>query len=283
MNTVTLNNGVAMPVLGLGVYQIDDASLCEQIVRDALRAGYRLIDTAAAYGNEEAVGRAVKRSGVPREDIFITTKVWVQDFSYEKTKRAVAASLEKLDMAYVDLVLLHQQLSDYYGSWRALQELCRQGTVRAIGVSNFYPDRLADLCENADILPAVNQIECHPFYQRAYDLDVMNKLRVAPMAWGPFAEGGHDIWNNPILKKIAAKHGKTVAQVALRFTLQRGVIVIPKTVHKDRLIENMAVWDFELDGEDISQIAALDTGRTEIIDHLTVHMVQFLNRHKIHE
>lgn len=283
MNTVTLNNGVAMPVLGLGVYQIDDASLCEQIVRDALRAGYRLIDTAAAYGNEEAVGRAVKRSGVPREDIFITTKVWVQDFGYEKTKRAVAASLEKLDMAYVDLVLLHQQLSDYYGSWRALQELCRQGTVRAIGVSNFYPDRLADLCENADILPAVNQIECHPFYQRAYDLDVMNKLRVAPMAWGPFAEGGHDIWNNPILKKIAAKHGKTVAQVALRFTLQRGVIVIPKTVHKDQLIENMAVWDFELDGEDISQIAALDTGRTEIIDHLTVHMVQFLNRHKIHE
>ena len=283
MNTVTLNNGVAMPVLGLGVYQIDDASLCEQIVRDALRAGYRLIDTAAAYGNEEAVGRAVKRSGVPREDIFITTKVWVQDFGYEKTKRAVAASLEKLDMAYVDLVLLHQQLSDYYGSWRALQELCRQGTVRAIGVSNFYPDRLADLCENADILPAVNQIECHPFYQRAYDLDVMKKLHVAPMAWGPFAEGGHDIWNNPVLKGIAAKHGKTVAQVALRFTLQRGVIVIPKTVHKDRLIENMAVWDFELDGEDMSQIAALDTGRTEIIDHLTVHMVQFLNRHKIHE
>lgn len=283
MNTVTLNNGVVMPVLGLGVYQIDDASLCEQIVRDALRAGYRLIDTDAAYGNEEAVGRAVKRSGVPREDIFITTKVWVQDFGYEKTKRAVAASLEKLDMAYVDLVLLHQQLSDYYGSWRALQELCRQGTVRAIGVSNFYPDRLADLCENADILPAVNQIECHPFYQRAYDLDVMKKLRVAPMAWGPFAEGGHDIWNNPILKKIAAKHGKTVAQVALRFTLQRGVIVIPKTVHKDRLIENMAVWDFELDGEDMSQITALDTGRTEIIDHLTVDMVQFLNRHKIHE
>lgn len=283
MNTVTLNNGVVMPVLGLGVYQIDDASLCEQIVRDALRAGYRLIDTAAAYGNEEAVGRAVKRSGVPREDIFITTKVWVQDFGYEQTKRAVAASLEKLDMDYVDLVLLHQQLSDYYGSWRALQELCRQGSVRAIGVSNFYPDRLADLCENADILPAVNQIECHPFYQRAYDLDVMKKLRVAPMAWGPFAEGGHDIWNNPILKKIAAKHGKTVAQVALRFTLQRGVIVIPKTVHKDRLIENMAVWDFKLDGEDISQIAALDTGRTEIIDHLTVDMVQFLNRHKIHE
>lgn len=283
MNTVTLNNGVAMPILGLGVFQIDDASRCEQIVRDALRAGYRLIDTAAAYGNEEAVGRAVKRSGIPREDIFITTKVWVQDFGYEQTKRAVAASLEKLDMPYIDLVLLHQQLSDYYGSWRALQELCRQGSVRAIGVSNFYPDRLADLCENADILPAVNQIECHPFYQRAYDLDVMKKLHVAPMAWGPFAEGGHDIWNNPILKGIAAKHGKTVAQVALRFTLQRGVIVIPKTVHKNRLIENMDVWDFELNGEDMSQIAALDTGRTEIIDHLNLDVVQFLNRHKIHE
>ena len=283
MNTVTLSNGVAMPALGLGVFQIDDASLCEQIVLDALHAGYRLIDTAAAYGNEEAVGRAVRKSGVPREDIFITTKVWVQDFGYEQTKRAVAASLQKLDTPYIDLVLLHQQLSDYYGSWRALQELCRQGTIRAIGVSNFYPDRLADLCENADILPAVNQIECHPFYQRAYDLDVMKKLHVAPMAWGPFAEGGHDIWNHPVLKSIAAKHGKTVAQVSLRFTLQRGVIVIPKTVHKDRLIENMDVWDFELDSEDMSQIAVLDTGRTGIIDHLNINVVQFLNRHKIHE
>ena len=281
MNTVTLNNGVAMPMLGLGVYQIDDASLCEQIVRDALRAGYRLIDTAAAYGNEEAVGRAVKRSGVPREDIFITTKVWVQDFGYEKTKRAVAASLEKLDMAYVDLVLLHQQLSDYYGSWRALQELCRQ---EASGPSAFpsipigwptsakTPISSRPLTKsNAIPLPARLRPGRH------------EKAARRTMAWGPFAEGGHDIWNNPILKKIAAKHGKTVAQVALRFTLQRGVIVIPKTVHKDRLIENMAVWDFELDVEDMSQIAALDTGRTEIIDHLTVHMVQFLNRHKIYE
>ena len=283
MNTVTLNNDVVMPLLGLGVYQVDDASLCEQIILNAQSAGYRLIDTAAAYGNEEAVGRAVRKSGVPREDIFITTKVWVQDFGYEKTKQAVAASLQKLGTGYIDLVLLHQQLSDYYGSWRALQELCRQGTLRTIGVSNFYPDRLADLCENADIIPAVNQIECHPFYQRAYDLEVMKKLHVTPMAWGPFAEGGHDIWNNPVLKDIASKHGKTVAQIALRFNAQRGVVVIPKTVHKDRLLENMDIWDFELDGDDMAQIAALDTGRTEIIDHLNVDVVQFLNRHKIHE
>lgn len=283
MKSVLLNTGISMPVIGLGVFQVDDASRCEQIVLDALHAGYRLIDTAAAYGNEEAVGRAVKRSGIPRKDIFITTKVWVQDFGYEKTKNAVAASLKKLDMPYVDLVLLHQQLSDYYGSWRALQELCRDGYIRSIGVSNFYPDRLADLCENADILPSVNQIECHPFYQRACDLEVMKKLHVVPMAWGPFAEGGHDIWNNPVLKKIAAKHGKTIAQVALRFNVQRGVIVIPKTIHKDRLVENMDIWNFELDTEDMSQIAALDTGRTEIIDHLAVDVVQFLNRHKIHD
>ena len=283
MNKVTLNNGISMPMLGLGVYQINDASLCEQIVRKALRAGYRLIDTAAAYGNEEAVGKAVKNSGLSRQDIFITTKIWVQDFGYEKTKQAVAASLRKLGTDYIDLVLLHQQLSDYYGSWRALQELCRQGTIRAIGVSNFYPDRLADLCENADIIPAVNQIECHPFYQRARDLEVMKKLHVAPMAWGPFAEGGHDIWNNTVLKDLASKHGKTVAQIALRFNVQRGVIVIPKTVHKDRLLENMDIWDFELDGDDMAQIAALDTGRTEIIDHLNVDVVQFLNRHTIHD
>ena len=283
MNKVTLNNGISMPMLGLGVYQINDASLCEQIVRKALRAGYRLIDTAAAYGNEEAVGKAVKNSGLSRQDIFITTKIWVQDFGYEKTKQAVAASLRKLGTDYIDLVLLHQQLSDYYGSWRALQELCRQGTIRAIGVSNFYPDRLADLCENADIIPAVNQIECHPFYQRARDLEVMKKLHVAPMAWGPFAEGGHDIWNNTVLKDRASKHGKTVAQIALRFNVQRGVIVIPKTVHKDRLLENMDIWDFELDGDDMAQIAALDTGRTEIIDHLNVDVVQFLNHHTIHD
>ena len=275
MNTVTLNNGVVMPMLGLGVYQIDDASLCEQIVRDALRAGYRLIDTAAAYGNEEAVGRAVKRSGVPREDIFITTKVWVQDFGYEKTKRAVAASLEKLDMAYVDLVLLHQQLSDYYGSWRALQELCRQGSVRAIGVSNFYPDRLADLCENADILPAVNQIECHPFYQRAYDLDVMNKLRVAPMAWGPFAEGRKDFFTHPVLQRIGTAHHKTAAQAALRFLLQKDIVVIPKSVHKDRMVQNLDIFDFSLSDSEMKELEGLDEKESLFFSHYDPKMVEW--------
>lgn len=283
MQSIQLNNGISIPIIGLGVFQIDNGSICESIVIDALNAGYRLIDTAATYGNEEAVGQAVKKSGISRQDIFITTKVWVQDFGYEKTKKAVYASLKKLGGDYIDMVLLHQQLSDYYGSWRALQELYRKGIIRAIGVSNFYPDRLADLCANADIIPAVNQIECHPFYQRENDLQAMKELHVTPMAWGPFAEGGHDIWNNPVLKAISKKHHKTIAQVALRFTLQRGVIVIPKTVHKDRLIENMDIWDFSLDEEDIAAIAALDTGRTEIIDHLDIHTVQFLNRHTIHD
>ncbi|GFI32955.1 glyoxal reductase [Lachnospiraceae bacterium] len=283
MEFVTLNNGTKMPAEGLGVFQIEDLADCERVVVEALEAGYRMIDTAASYGNEEAVGKAVKKSGIPREDIFISTKVWVQDFGYEKTKKAVLASLEKLDMEYADLILLHQQLSDYYGSWRALEELCREGKIRAIGVSNFYPDRLADLCVNAEIPPAVNQIECHPFYQREYDLAVMKDLGVLPMAWAPFAEGGQDIWNNDVLKKIGSKYGKSVAQTALRFNIQRGVVVIPKTVHKERMIENLSVWDFTLSEEDMEQIKALDTGHTEIIDHLKIDMVKFLNQHKIHD
>ena len=283
MEFVILNNGTKMPAEGLGVFQIEDLADCERVVVEALEAGYRMIDTAASYGNEEAVGKAVKKSGIPREDIFISTKVWVQDFGYEKTKKAVLASLEKLDMEYADLVLLHQQLSDYYGSWRALEELCREGKIRAVGVSNFYPDRLADLCVNAEIPPAVNQIECHPFYQREYDLAVMKDLGVLPMAWAPFAEGGQDIWNNDVLKKIGSKYGKSVAQTALRFNIQRGVVVIPKTVHKERMIENLSVWDFTLSEEDMEQIKALDTGHTEIIDHLKIDMVKFLNQHKIHD
>lgn len=283
MEFVTLNNGVKMPAEGLGVFQIEDLAECERVVMEALEGGYRMIDTAASYGNEEAVGKAVKKSGIPREDIFISTKVWVQDFGYEKTRKAVLTSLEKLDMEYVDLVLLHQQLSDYYGSWRALEELCREGKIRAVGVSNFYPDRLADLCVNAEIPPAVNQIECHPFYQREYDLAVMKDLGVFPMAWAPFAEGGHDIWNNDVLKKIGSKYGKSVAQTALRFNIQRGVIVIPKTVHKERMGENLDVWNFTLSAEDMEQIKSLDTGHTEIIDHLKIDMVKFLNQHKIHD
>ncbi|MDE7288621.1 MAG: aldo/keto reductase [Oscillospiraceae bacterium] len=283
MEKIKLNNGVEIPAEGFGVYQIEDNNVCEQAVSEALEAGYRMIDTASSYINEKAVGRAVKNSGIPRGEIFVTTKVWVQDFGYENTKKSVMSSLEKLDMDYVDMVLLHQQMSDYYGSWRALQELYKEGKIRVIGVSNFYPDRLADLCVNAEIPPAVNQIECHPFYQREYDIKVMNDLGVAPMAWAPLAEGGHNIWNDPVLNGIAEKYGKTAAQVALKFNAQRGVIVIPKTVHKNRMVENIGIWDFELSAEDMDNIRQLDTGRTEIIDHLNIDIVKFLNQHKIHD
>ena len=283
MQYTRLINGVEMPMEGLGVFQIEDQALCEQVVSDALKAGYRMIDTASSYGNEEAVGKAVRKSGIPREEIFVCTKVWVQDFGYDNTKKAVLTSLEKLNMEYVDLVLLHQQMADYYGSWSALQELYKAGKIKAIGVSNFYPDRLVDLFVNAEIPPAVNQIECHPFYQRAYDLAVMKDLGVAPMAWAPLAEGGHDIWNHAILQSIGERYGKSIAQVALRFNLQRGVIVIPKTVHPDRMAENIDIWDFELSVEDMARIGELDTGRTEIIDHRDVNIVKFLNQHKIHD
>lgn len=283
MQSIRLNNSVEMPMEGLGVFQIEDQSVCEQVVLDALEAGYRMIDTASSYGNEEAVGKAIKKSGISRREIFVCTKVWVQDFGYENTKKAVLTSLEKLDMEYIDLILLHQQMADYYGSWRALQELYKEGKIKAIGVSNFYPDRLVDLFVNAEIPPAVNQIECHPFYQREYDLSVMKDLGVAPMAWAPLAEGGHDIWNHAVLKSIAEKYGKSVAQVALRFNVQRGVIVIPKTVHQSRMVENFGIWDFELSAEDMDRIKELDTGRTEIIDHLSVDIVKFLNQHKIHD
>ena len=283
MEYVILNNGMKMPLEGLGVYQIEDFDTCKKVVLEALQAGYRMIDTASSYNNEEAVGEAMAESGIERKEIFLSTKVWVQDFGYENTKKAVLASLRKLKVDYIDLVLLHQQLSDYYGSWRALEDFCREGKIKAIGVSNFYPDRLTDLCVNAEIVPAVNQIECHPFYQREYDLAVMKDLDVMPMAWAPLAEGGHDIWNNAVLKAIGAKYNKTLAQVVLRFNIQRGVIVIPKTVHQNRMVENMNIWDFELSQEDMNEIRKLDTGKTEIIDHLNVDIVKFLNQYKIHD
>lgn len=283
MEKIKLNNSVEIPLTGLGVFQIEDQEACEKVVLEALKAGYRLIDTAASYANEEAVGKAIKKSGIARGEIFVSTKVWVQDFGYENTKGAVHSSLKKLNLEYVDMVLLHQQMGDYYGSWRALQEFYKEGKIKVIGVSNFYPDRLVDLYVNAEIPPAVNQIECHPFYQREYDLAVMKDLGVAPMAWAPLAEGGHDIWNHAVLKSIAEKYGKTIAQVALRFNLQRGVIVIPKTVHQNRMAENMDVWDFELSAEDMDSIRKLDTGHSGIIDHLDINIVKFLNQHKIHD
>ena len=275
---VKLNNGIEMPMEGLGVYQVPDLAECEQAVSDALKAGYRLIDTAAGYNNEEAVGTAIRKSGIPREEIFVTTKIWVADFGDDKTPAAVERALNKLDIEYIDLVLLHQAMSDYYGAWRALEKEYEKGRIKAIGVSNFYPDRLVDLCENVRIIPAVNQVECHPFYQKEYDLEVMKELGVAPMACAPFAEGGHDIWNNPVLKGIAEKHGKTVAQVTLRWNVQRGVIVIPKSVHQNRIVENMDIWDFELDTEDMKKISTLDTGKTEIFDHYDIKLVRLCNQ-----
>ncbi|MFR9148607.1 MAG: aldo/keto reductase [Hungatella sp.] len=277
MQTVKLSNGMEMPMVGIGVYQVPDAAQCEQSVLDAFEAGYRLVDTAEGYMNEEAVGSALKKSGLNRDEVFITSKIWIANFGYEKTKRAYNAALKRLDMEYMDLVLLHQSLSDYYGAWRALEELYKEGRIRAIGVSNFYPERLTDLCMNAEIKPMVNQIECHPFFQRETDLECAKHFGVLLEAWAPFAEAGRGIFTNEILNGISKKYGKTVAQVILRWNVQRGVVVIPKSVHKERIEENINIFDFTLTDEDMTAIAALDTGHTEIIDHYDWKIAEFLN------
>lgn len=277
MQTVKLSNGMEMPMVGIGVYQVPDAAQCEQSVLDAFEAGYRLVDTAEGYMNEEAVGSALKKSGLNRDEVFITSKIWITNFGYEKTKRAYDAALKRLDMEYMDLVLLHQSLSDYYGAWRALEELYKEGRIRAIGVSNFYPERLTDLCMNAEIKPMVNQIECHPFFQRETDLECAKHFGVQLEAWAPFAEADRGIFTNEILNGISKKYGKTVAQVILRWNVQRGVVVIPKSVHKERIEENINIFDFTLTDEDMTAIAALDTGHTEIIDHYDWKIAEFLN------
>ncbi len=259
MHTVTLNNGVRMPLLGFGVYQIPDAEQCENAVYDALTAGYRLIDTAAGYLNEEAVGRAIKRSGVPREELFITTKLWVQDAGYERAKLAFAKSLKKLQLDYLDLYLIHQPFGDYYGAWRAMEDLYREGKIKAIGVSNFLPDRLMDLIVHHEIVPAVNQVETHPFYQQTESAAFMKEQGVQHQSWAPFAEGRNDMFGNEALTAIAEKHNKTVAQVVLRWLVQREVVAIPKSVRKERIVENFDIFDFELSADDIEQISALDT------------------------
>ena len=282
MQTVCLNNGVQMPLEGFGVFQVPDAAQCEQAVSDALEAGYRLIDTAAAYMNEEAVGNAIRTSGIPRKDLFITTKLWVQDAGYESAKKAFETSLNKLGLEYLDLYLIHQPFHDYYGAWRAMEDLYKEGRIRAIGVSNFYPDRLVDLCVNAEIIPAVNQVECHPFFQQKDALKVMKEYGVQPEAWGPFAEGKNNFFQNPILAEIAAKYGKSVAQVALRWNVQRGVVVIPKSVHKERIQENFNIWDFELSDKDMETISDMDIGHSEIINHFTADTAKWLNGLKIH-
>ena len=270
-----LNNGVQMPILGFGVYQIP-AEQTEQAVADALAAGYRSLDTAAAYGNEEAVGRAIQTSGIPRTELFVTTKLWIQDPGEENAKRAFGSSLERLGFDYVDLYLIHQPLGDYYSSWRAMQELHREGLIRAIGVSNFYPDRLVDLIDHNEVTPAVNQIETHPFFQRAAEQAFMRERGVQIESWGPFAEGRNNLFFDPTLTDVGAAHGKTVAQVVVRWLIQRGVVVIPKSVRAERMRENIDVFDFELTDDEMTRIAALDTGTTLFFDHRDPEMVSRL-------
>ena len=268
MQYLSLQNGVKMPLEGFGVFQVDDLSLCERAVSDAIECGYPPFDTAYSYRNESAVGAAIKKSGIAREEFFITTKAYIQQTGYEKTMKAVYDSLDALGTEYIDLYLVHMPFGDYYGSWRAMEELCRQGLIRAIGVSNFLPDRLMDLCYNAEIIPQVNQIELHPHYQREEELRLMRALGVQPQAWAPFAEGMKGMFSEPVLTEIARRHGKSVPQVILRWHLQRGVSVIPKSVHKERMRENMDVWDFELDGDDMALIGTLDKNRPSMLDPL---------------
>lgn len=283
IETVKLNNGVEMPLEGFGVFQVPDPAVCEQAVLDAIATGYRLIDTAAAYMNEEAVGKAIAKCGVPREELFITTKLWVQDASHEGAKKAIETSLRKLGLTYIDLYLIHQPMGDYIGAYRAMEEAYKEGKLKAIGVCNFYPNRLADLCETVDVMPAVNQVELHPFFQQESALALMKEYGVVPEAWGPFAEGNHGIFTHPVLTAIGQKYGKTAAQVALRWNVQRGVVVIPKSVHKERMEQNMDIWNFQLTDEDMAEIAKLDIGHSEIVDHSAPGFVKMLHGMKIHD
>ena len=282
MGFITLSNGMRMPQLGYGTLQIPDAD-CERCVRDALETGYRLIDTAASYQNEHGVGLALKNAALPRSEFFVTTKLWVQDAGYESAKRAVEASLNRLGLDHIDLYLVHHPFGDYYGAWRAMEELYRQGVLRAIGVCNFDDARLADLCLNSEIRPMVNQLELHPFHAQPSALATMQRYHVQPEAWGPLFEGQRNIFRNPVLAKIAQKYGRTVAQVALRWNIQRGVVVIPKAVQKEQMEENFRIWDFELAPEDLKKIGTLDLGRSEIINYTSACTAKNLNEWKIHE
>jgi 2,5-diketo-D-gluconate reductase A len=281
MNNVVLNNGVQMPLLGFGVYQITDADECELSVYEALQTGYRLIDTAAAYGNEEAVGRAIKRSGVAREEIFVTTKLWVSDAGYERAKQAFERSLQRLQLDYLDLYLIHHPYGDVYGSWRAMEELYREGKIRAIGVSNFQPDRLMDLIVHNEVVPAVNQVETRPFHQQVEAQQFMRENNVQIESWGPFAEGRNNIFHNELLLSIAGKYWKSVAQVILRWLTQREVVVIPKSVRKERIVENFRIFDFELSAEDMEAVATLDTKQSLFFDHRDPKMVKMLGEVKL--
>lgn len=288
MEYVTLNTGAKMPLEGFGVYQIPDAKQCEQVIYDAIKTGYRLLDTAAAYMNEEAVGRGVARAIadglVSRDDLFITTKVWVQDIKTEETAyEAVKTSLKMLNMSYVNLVLLHQPMGDYFAGYRGIEKAYREGLVKAIGVSNFYPAVLTNLCLNVDVIPAVNQVELHPFFAQADAIENMKKLGVAPQAWGPLAEGKHGIFTDPVLTAIGKKYGKSAAQVVLRWNVQRGVSILPKSVHVERMQQNLDIWDFSLTDEEMSQISSKDLGHSEIVDHSAPSFVEMLSSLKVHE
>lgn len=273
MKTVRLNNGIEMPMEGFGVFQIPEDS-CEQVVKDAIDLGYRLIDTASSYQNEKAVGRAIASCDVPREELFITTKAYIQQMGYKKTKQAFQESLDNLGLQYLDLYLIHMPFGDYYGSWKALEELYREGKVRAIGVCNFLPDRLLDLYYNAEITPQINQIERHPHYQRKEDLVIMDELKVQPQAWAPFAEGLKGMFDEPILKEIAEKYDKTVAQIILRWNVQQGVIVIPKSVHRERMRENLDIWNFKIEDDDMERIGSLDKNCPSMLDTRKVSEVK---------
>lgn len=275
MEYVKLNNGIEMPILGYGVYQVTPEE-CERCVSDAISVGYRLIDTAQAYGNEEGVGNAIRKSSIPRKDLFITTKVWISNAGYEKAKASIEESLQKLQTDYIDLLLIHQPFNDYYGTYRAMEEANKTGKVRAIGVSNFYPDRFVDLAEFCEIKPAVNQMETHVFNQQRKLREVMQKYGTELMAWGPFAEGRNDFFTNGTLAAIGVKYGKSVAQVALRFLIQRGIIVIPKSTHKERMIENFNVFDFSLTEREMTVIAALDNEKSLFFSHYDPEMVKWL-------
>ncbi|KQU25058.1 MULTISPECIES: aldo/keto reductase [Priestia] len=283
MHTVTLNNGVEMPILGFGVYQIDDEDVCEESVYNALMEGYRLIDTAAVYENEEAVGRAIKRSGVPREEIFVTTKLWVQDAGYKSAKKAFETSLKKLQLDYLDLYLIHMPFGDIHGSWHAMEELCHEGKIRAIGVSNFLNDRLMDLIVDHEIVPAVNQVETHVFTQQVENAQFMKEHQIQIESWGPFAEGKNNIFKNEVLVSIAEKHHKSAAQVALRWLTQRGIVAIPKSVHKERIIENFNIFDFELSKEDMEKITTLDTKESLILSLHDPGTVERISNMKFHD
>lgn len=285
MDYVTLNNGIQMPMIGFGVYQVPNFQECEQAVYQAIQAGYRLIDTATAYMNEEAVGSAISKAIdegiVTRDELFITTKLWVQD--YDDAQNAIDLSLKRLKLDYIDLYLFHQPMGNYIGAYRVMEENYRQGKLKAIGVCNCYPHVLTDICETVDIIPTVNQIELHPFFQQPLALKTAQKYGVVCEAWGPFAEGRYGIFTHPVLSQIAQKYDKTPAQVVLRWNIDRGVVVIPKSVHEERIIQNMDIWDFQLSDDDMEIIAQLDTGKSEIVNHYDPEFVKLIHSVKTHD